>query len=62
VIADLTKRHSLAHSPCALSGEVLAKLYVTWHRVGGPENVDGHARTTLVNAFLAERRSPDRCE
>jgi hypothetical protein len=33
-------------------------LYVHWHRLGGVENVDGYARRTLVNSFLAERRSP----
>jgi RNA polymerase sigma-70 factor (sigma-E family) len=35
----------------------VVKLYVKWHRVGRVENVDGYARTVLVNTFLAERRT-----
>jgi len=36
----------------------ITKLYVNWGRAGGVENVDGYARTVLVNTFLAEQRAP----
>jgi RNA polymerase sigma-70 factor (sigma-E family) len=35
----------------------LTRLYVHWPRVSQFDNVDGYARTVLVNAFLAEQRS-----
>ena len=35
----------------------ITKLYTNWRRAGGVENVDGYARTILVNTFLAEQRS-----
>ena len=36
----------------------ITKLYVNWGRAGGVENIDGYARTVLVNTFLAEQRAP----
>ncbi|MBO3749480.1 SigE family RNA polymerase sigma factor [Streptosporangiaceae bacterium NEAU-GS5] len=36
----------------------ITKLYTNWHRAGRAHNLDGYARTTLVNTFLAEQRSP----
>ncbi|GAA0911140.1 SigE family RNA polymerase sigma factor [Virgisporangium aurantiacum] len=36
----------------------ITKLYINWHRAGRVEDVDGYARKTLVNTFLAEQRSP----
>jgi RNA polymerase sigma-70 factor (sigma-E family) len=35
----------------------ITKLYVNWHRAGQVDNVDGYARRTLVNTYLAEQRS-----
>ncbi|WP_061297968.1 hypothetical protein [Herbidospora cretacea] len=35
----------------------VTRLYPNWHRVRAVENPDGYARTVLVNAYLAERRS-----
>jgi DNA-directed RNA polymerase specialized sigma24 family protein len=46
------------HAADDLVQTTLVKLYAKWHRVGDLDNVDGYARTTLVNTFLAERRSP----
>ena len=46
------------HRADDLAQATLTKLFVRWHRLGGVENVDGYARQTLVNSFLAERRSP----
>ncbi|MEZ0064278.1 RNA polymerase sigma-70 factor (sigma-E family) [Streptacidiphilus sp. MAP12-20] len=46
------------HEADDLAQTTLIKLYTAWHRVSGMENVDGYARKTLVNTFLAERRSP----
>ncbi|SEM24145.1 SigE family RNA polymerase sigma factor [Streptacidiphilus jiangxiensis] len=46
------------HRADDLAQATVTKLYVRWHRLGGVENVDGYARQTLVNSFLAERRSP----
>jgi RNA polymerase sigma-70 factor (sigma-E family) len=34
----------------------IVKLYVRWPRLSPLENIDGYARTTLVNTFLAEQR------
>lgn len=36
----------------------MLKLYTGWHRAGQVENVDGYARRTLINTFLAEQRGP----
>ncbi|MEY9928276.1 RNA polymerase sigma-70 factor (sigma-E family) [Catenulispora sp. GP43] len=36
----------------------MLKLYIGWHRAGQVENVDGYARRTLINTFLAEQRGP----
>jgi len=36
----------------------ITRLYVHWHRASRVENVDGYARAILVNAYLAEQRSP----
>lgn len=36
----------------------MLKLYTGWHRAGHVENVDGYARRTLINMFLAEQRGP----
>jgi RNA polymerase sigma-70 factor (sigma-E family) len=36
----------------------MLKLYTGWHRAGQVENVDGYARRTLINMFLAEQRGP----
>ncbi|MEZ0089455.1 SigE family RNA polymerase sigma factor [Streptacidiphilus sp. EB129] len=46
------------HRADDLTQSTITKLYTHWHRAGGVENVDGYARTTLVNTFLAEQRSP----
>lgn len=35
----------------------ITKLYVHWHRARQASNLDGYARTILVNTFLAEQRS-----
>jgi len=36
----------------------ITKLYINWQRAERVENIDGYARTILVNTFLAEQRSP----
>jgi RNA polymerase sigma factor (sigma-70 family) len=36
----------------------MLKLYTSWHRAGQVENLDGYARRTLINMFLAEQRGP----
>lgn len=45
------------HQADDLAQATLTKLYAGWHRLD-VQNLDGYARTTLVNTFLAERRSP----
>lgn len=35
----------------------ITKLYTNWHRASRAWNLDGYARTTLVNTFLAEQRT-----
>ncbi len=35
----------------------ITKLYAHWHRASRADNVDGYARRTLVNTYLAEQRS-----
>ncbi|MFJ3794419.1 SigE family RNA polymerase sigma factor [Kitasatospora sp. NPDC090091] len=46
------------HRADDLVQEAITKLYVNWARAGRVENLDGYARTVLVNTFLAEQRSP----
>ncbi|MGW6919485.1 SigE family RNA polymerase sigma factor [Kitasatospora sp. NPDC054939] len=46
------------HRADDLVQETIVKLYVRWPRMTAVENLDGYARTTLVNTFLAEQRSP----
>jgi RNA polymerase sigma-70 factor (sigma-E family) len=46
------------HQADDLTQSTITQLYLHWHRIRTMENPDGYARTTLVNAFLAERRSP----
>lgn len=36
----------------------ITKLYADWGRIRKVENLDGYARTIIVNTFLAEQRSP----
>ena len=35
----------------------VTKLYTHWHRAAKADNLDGYARRTLVNTFLAEQRT-----
>lgn len=35
----------------------VTKLYTNWHRAARATNLDGYARRTLVNTFLAEQRT-----
>lgn len=46
------------HHADDLTQTTITKLYMHWPRIRTLENPDGYARTTLVNTFLAERRSP----
>ncbi|MER5354990.1 SigE family RNA polymerase sigma factor [Kitasatospora sp. NPDC002551] len=46
------------HRADDLVQEAVTKLYVRWGRLSGVENMDGYARTVLLNTFLAEQRSP----
>ncbi|NUP52787.1 MAG: SigE family RNA polymerase sigma factor [Catenulispora sp.] len=34
----------------------ITKLYTHWHRASRADNIDGYARRTLVNTYLAEQR------
>jgi RNA polymerase sigma-70 factor (sigma-E family) len=45
------------HQADDLTQTTLTKIYAGWGRIGAMENVDGYARTVLVNSFLAERGS-----
>ena len=36
----------------------VTKLYADWGRIRNVENLDGYARTIIVNTFLSEQRSP----
>jgi hypothetical protein len=45
------------HQADDLAQAAITKLYARWNRLD-VHNLDGYARTTLVNTFLAERRSP----
>ena len=46
------------HAADDLTQTAITNLYLHWPRIRRMDNPDGYARTTLVNAFLAERRSP----
>ena len=46
------------HQADDLAQIALTRLYRHWGRVRRMDNPDSYVRTTLVNAFLAERRSP----
>jgi RNA polymerase sigma-70 factor (sigma-E family) len=46
------------HQADDLAQATVTKLYARWDRLGDVQNMDGYARTTLVNTYLAERRSP----
>jgi RNA polymerase sigma-70 factor (sigma-E family) len=45
------------HQADDLAQATITKLYARWHRLD-VHNLDAYVRTTLVNTFLAERRSP----
>ncbi|MBF9072056.1 sigma factor [Streptacidiphilus fuscans] len=46
------------HQADDLTQTALTRLYRHWHRIHRLDNLDGYARTTLVNAFLSVM-SPD---
>lgn len=45
------------HRADDLVQSTITKLYVSWHRAKQVDNIDGYARKTLVNTYLAEQRS-----
>ncbi|GAA2752617.1 MULTISPECIES: SigE family RNA polymerase sigma factor [Kitasatospora] len=45
------------HRADDLVQESITKLYTNWSRAARAENLDGYARTVLVNTFLAEQRT-----
>jgi RNA polymerase sigma-70 factor (sigma-E family) len=45
------------HRADDLVQSAITKLYAHWHKAGRADNVDGYARRTLVNTYLAEQRS-----
>lgn len=45
------------HRADDLVQSAITKLYAHWHRAGRADNVDGYARRTLVNTYLAEQRT-----
>ncbi|MFD5468434.1 SigE family RNA polymerase sigma factor [Kitasatospora sp. NPDC127059] len=45
------------HRADDLVQETITKLYVHWSRASRTDNIDGYARRTLVNTFLAEQRT-----
>ncbi|MET8629486.1 SigE family RNA polymerase sigma factor [Kitasatospora sp. NPDC004669] len=45
------------HRADDLVQETITKLYVHWAKASRAKNVDGYARRTLVNTFLAEQRT-----
>jgi RNA polymerase sigma-70 factor (sigma-E family) len=45
------------HRADDLVQSAITKLYAHWHRARGADNLDGYARRTLVNTYLAEQRS-----
>ncbi len=63
VTARLPALRRLAHSLCGdphrgddLVQQAITRLYVSWRRARSATNVDAYARTTLVRAYLDERR------
>ncbi|MCT9932024.1 SigE family RNA polymerase sigma factor [Planotetraspora sp. A-T 1434] len=46
------------HAADDLVQNAITKLYTKWHHASKAQNIDGYARTILVNTFLAEQRSP----
>ncbi|MFF9647171.1 SigE family RNA polymerase sigma factor [Kitasatospora aureofaciens] len=45
------------HRADDLVQEAITKLYVHWSKASRANNLDGYARRTLVNTFLAEQRT-----
>ncbi len=45
------------HRADDLVQSAITRLYTNWQRAGRVENLDGYARRTLVNTFLAEQRT-----
>lgn len=45
------------HRADDLVQSAITKLYAHWHRARAADNLDGYARRTLVNTYLAEQRS-----
>lgn len=45
------------HRADDLVQSAITKLYASWHRARRADNLDGYARRTLVNTYLAEQRS-----
>ncbi|MFF2080953.1 SigE family RNA polymerase sigma factor [Kitasatospora sp. NPDC058162] len=45
------------HRADDLVQETITKLYVHWSKASRADNLDGYARRTLVNTFLAEQRT-----
>lgn len=45
------------HRADDLVQSAITKLYAHWHRASRADNLDGYARRTLVNTYLAEQRS-----
>ncbi|MBO1420416.1 SigE family RNA polymerase sigma factor [Streptomyces sp. FH025] len=45
------------HRADDLVQESITKLYVHWPKASRADNLDGYARRTLVNTFLAEQRT-----
>jgi RNA polymerase sigma-70 factor (sigma-E family) len=45
------------HRADDLVQSAITKLYAHWHRARRVDNLDGYARRTLVNTYLAEQRS-----
>jgi RNA polymerase sigma-70 factor (sigma-E family) len=45
------------HRADDLVQSAITRLYAYWHKARRADNLDGYARRTLVNAYLAEQRS-----
>ncbi|MEY9890351.1 RNA polymerase sigma-70 factor (sigma-E family) [Catenulispora sp. MAP5-51] len=45
------------HRADDLVQSAITKLYAYWHKARRADNLDGYARRTLVNTYLAEQRS-----
>lgn len=45
------------HRADDLVQSAITRLYTNWHRARRADNLDGYARRTLVNTFLAEQRT-----